>query len=199
MKNDLEPFDVYQKSFKIERFTSKEAIKDILHNRRFRTVVWNKLFKRKILHGELFEIGRLHEDEFFSYRIYDKAKSLVYIDIPLYYYRQRADSIMSTFSLRHLDVIDAFCRRIKFLERKYPDLATKDKINFCSACINLYSLVPKVNKKEAVIRIQNCRKQIHFSYKEFFGLSHKEKYYVVISNKWLIEIGRLLKTWRRNV
>lgn len=84
------------------------------------------------------------------------------------------------------------------LEKKYPDLAIKDKINFCYACVNLYSLVSEEDKKEAAIRIQNCRKQIHFSNKDFFGLSNKEKYYVLASKKWLIGICRLIKTWRRN-
>lgn len=174
--------------FIAEISTPKEAINDILNDRRFRTVVWNKLYKREILKGEMFEVGRLHEDEFFSYRLYDKASSLAYIDLPLYNYRQRTGSIMTSFSLRHLDALDAYLGRIKLLERKYPDLAIKDKVNFCIACVNLYSKVSEEDKKKAEVWIQNCRNQIRFSREEFSRLTAKEKVYVIISKKRIIEL-----------
>jgi len=45
---------------------------------------------------------------------------------------------MNFSSLSHLDMLDAYLQRINFLERKYPDLASKDKIMFCTTCVNLY-------------------------------------------------------------
>lgn len=191
-----EPQNVRDTSFKFEIATSKEAINDILNDRRFRAVAWNKLYKSEILEGEQFEVGRLHEDEFFSYRLYDKAKSLVYIDIPLYNYRQRIGSIMSSFSLKHLDVLDAYLGRIKLLESRYPDLVIKDKVNFCITCINLYRKVSKDDKKNAKICIQNCRKLIRFSIKEFFELTAKEKVYVIFSKKGTIGFARLFQKLR---
>lgn len=191
-----EPQNVKDTSFKLEIATSKEAINDILNDRRFRAVAWNKLYKSEILEGEQFEVGRLHEDEFFSYRLYDKAKSLVYIDIPLYNYRQRTGSIMASFSLKHLDALDAYLGRIKLLESRYPDLVRKDKVNFCIACINLYRKVSKDDKKSAKIRIQNCRKLIQFSIKEFFELTAKEKVYVIFSKKGTIGFARLFQKLR---
>lgn len=196
VNDGFEPRNIENKSFNLEIFTSKEAINDILHDRRFRAVAWNKLYKIEILEGEQFEVGRLHEDEFFSYRLYDKAKSLVYIDIPLYNYRQRIGSIMASFSLQHLDVLDAYLGRIKLLQSRYPDLVIKDKVNFCITCINLYRKVSKDDKKSAKIRIQNCRKLIRFSIKEFFELTAKEKVYVIFSKKGTIGFTRLFQKLR---
>lgn len=196
VNDGFEPRNIVDISFRFEISTSKEAINDILNDRRFRAVVWNKLYKSEILKGEQFEVGRFHEDEFLTYRLYDKATSLVYIGTPLYYYRQRRGSIMDSFSLRHLDVLDAYLNRIGLLEKKYPDLAKKDKVNFCISCINLYSRISKADKKEARVKIQNCRKYLHFSRMEFWEYSWKEKYYVLMSKRGMIEFARLLRVLR---
>lgn len=179
----------------------KEAIRDILYDSRFRTVVWNKLYKREVLNNEQFEVGRFHEDEFFSYHIFDKAKQLAYIDVPLYNYRQRPGSIMTSFSLCHLDILDAYLGRIKLLERKYPDLAPKDKLNFCIACVNLYctiSMNNKDEKKKAKRQIHTCRKQIRFSKNELLNYSQKEKYYIFFSRNEFINFAYWIRTIRKN-
>ena len=183
----------------VEISTPEEAIEDILHNRRFRAVAWNKLYTRKVMTGESFETGRLHEDEFFSYRLYDKAARLAYIDLPLYNYRQRPGSIMTSFSVRHLDALDAYLERITLLEEKYPRLRPVDKLNFCIACINLYGDVSTADTEQQRIakeRIKSCRRKLHFSWDEFWRYSRKGKKYVVLSSSSIIGIGCWLrKQW----
>ena len=183
----------------VEISTPEEAIEDILHNRRFRAVAWNKLYTRQIMTGEKFETGRLHEDEFFSYRLYDKATQLAYIDLPLYNYRQRAGSIMTSFSVRHLDALDAYLERIALLEEKYPRLLPVDKLNFCIACMNLYGDVSTADaeqRRKAKKRIESCRRKIRFSWDEFRGYSRKERMYVALSSGGVIGIGCWLRKQR---
>lgn len=180
--------------------TPEEAICDILNNCRFRAVVWNKLYQHEIIKDEKFEIGCFHEDEFFSYRIIDKAQKLAYIDIPLYNYRQREGSIMSSFSLHHLDVLDAYIGRIELLEQKYPDLVARDKLNFCITCVNFYIDIynsEKAIKKKSKLRIQACRKKIQFSREELLSYSWREKIYILISGKGFTKLAYLLKIFRR--
>lgn len=201
VNNETETKSVIAESLEVQLYTSQEAIKDILNNRRFRAVVWNKLYKREILRGEQFEIGRFHEDEFFSYRLYDKAENLAFLELSLYNYRQRSGSIMTLVSIRHLDVLDAYLERIELLEKKYPDLVLKDKMNFCIACINLYSeflTQNKAQKRVAKRKIQECRKQISFSKEEFFSYSWKEKLYTIISKNGLIELACWFRILRKN-
>lgn len=185
----------------VQLLTPKEAMQDILTDRSLHSVVWNKLYKKELLNNEKFEIDRFHEDEFFSFHIIDKAKKIVYVDIPLYNYRQRHGSIMTSFSLRHLDILDAYLRRIKLLEEKYPDLAAKDKLNFCIACINLYCEVlikNKEKKQKAREHICSCRKQIYFSQKEMSIYSWKEKLYVIFSRNEFIELICRIRSLRKN-
>lgn len=169
----------------------KEAIEELLKGCGFRAVAWNKLYKRSLLEGERFEVGRLHEDEFFSYRILDKASVLAFVDIPLYNYRQRLGSIMTTFTVYHLDALDAYLCRLKLLERKYPDLASRDKVTICKSCINFYSEILSKScddKSVAKKRIKKCRAQIKFRRQEWLGYSLKDKVYAVGSQRWLIEL-----------
>lgn len=186
----------------VEVLTAEEAIEDILHNRRFRAVAWNKLYTRKIVTDERFETGRLHEDEFFSYRLYDKAARLAYIALPLYNYRQRPGSIMTSFSARHLDALDAYLERIVLLGEKYPRLLPLDKLNFCIACMNLYGDVSTADaeqQRKAKERIKSCRRKIRFSWDEFWRYSRKERMYVALSSSGVIGIGCWMRKQRGGI
>lgn len=187
---DDDSVDPYNFDPQLQIATPKEAIKDILYDRRFKTVAWNKLYSKNILAGERFIVGKLHEDEFFSYKVFDKAQKLVFVDAPLYKYRQRSGSIMSSPSLKHLDLLDAYINRIKYLENNYADLTSRDKLNFCIACINFYKEFQKSNsdlKSIALNRIKDYRRKVQFNFKEFNVLSCKEKIYVIFSNSIFID------------
>uniref|UniRef100_A0A7C4RW58 Glycosyltransferase n=1 Tax=Fervidobacterium thailandense TaxID=1008305 RepID=A0A7C4RW58_9BACT len=89
------------------------------------TVAWGKLYKRSLFEGIKFPVGRLHEDEFTTYRLLWRAKRIVYTDEKLYFYRQRPGSIMSSFNMRRsYDSIEAMKERVEFFkENGLKDLA----------------------------------------------------------------------------
>ncbi|TLP70588.1 glycosyltransferase family 2 protein [Maribacter sp. ACAM166] len=63
------------------------------------TYVWNKLFKRELLCSILFDVPNeivMGEDAAITYAYLSISKSLVISRIPLYYYRQRHDSIVKS-------------------------------------------------------------------------------------------------------
>ena len=63
------------------------------------TYVWNKLFKRELLSKILFDVPNeivMGEDAAITYSYLSISKSLVISRIPLYYYRQRFDSIVKS-------------------------------------------------------------------------------------------------------
>lgn len=63
------------------------------------TYVWNKLFKRELLNKVLFDVPNdiiMGEDAAITYSYLCISKSLVVSRIPLYYYRQRHDSIVKS-------------------------------------------------------------------------------------------------------
>ena len=63
------------------------------------TYVWNKLYKRDLLKQVLFDVPNeiiMGEDAAITYSYLSISKSLVVSRIPLYYYRQRNDSIVKS-------------------------------------------------------------------------------------------------------
>ena len=94
--------------------------------------VWNKLYKRALIEDLWFPVGKYHEDDFWTYRVFDRIKALAVINTPLYVYRQRNASIMgSGYQLKRLDTISARIGRMRFFA-KDPVLGplTKARIQF---------------------------------------------------------------------
>ena len=176
----------------VEIFSTEEALHSLINGYGFRAVVWNKLYKREFLLGEKFELGKLHEDEFFTYRIIDKCRSLAWIDTPLYNYRQRRGSIMATYSIRHLDTLDAAVGRLELLKNKYPKLYLNDKVTYCVSCLNYYCdmIKGRFGKEQQLAKKQilNYRAKVKFDIVEWFRLSPKNKIYVIGSSTIFIRI-----------
>ena len=177
-------------------FNSEQALSQLIVGEGFRAVAWNKLYSARLLDDEKFEFGRLHEDEFFSYRIYDKCESLAFVDIPMYKYRQRQNSIMTGASDRHLDALDAQLLRLNLFRQKYSDLYFRDKITFCTVCLNFYqSAISGKFDNEARVKekIKQCRRQISFTGSELMRYSIKQKFYLLASMPCFIGLISRLK------
>ena len=86
------------------------------------TVVWNKLYKRKLFENLRFPEGKYFEDEFFSDQLYLSCGSVHVVSDVLYFYRVWESSTMNSQKTRnYLDLIDAFQARIElYLEQSLP-------------------------------------------------------------------------------
>ena len=93
----------------------------VLEDGIFQTV-WNKLYRREVLEGILFEKGKYHEDEFWTYQVFDRMERLAVVERPMYHYLQRSGSIMGAgYSLRRQDGLEALFCRMEYLG-KYDEL-----------------------------------------------------------------------------
>lgn len=82
-------------------------------------IVCNKLYKKGLFDKVRFPKGKLHEDEYITYKVLFKSKKVIVTSIPLYYYLQRTDSITGQkFNLKKLDALDAFIEQISFYKEK---------------------------------------------------------------------------------
>lgn len=66
-----------------------------------------KMYKKELFENLRFEVGRLHEDEFIVYKIFDKANKGVLVNSQLYFYRERPGSITKSLSFKEKN-LDAF-------------------------------------------------------------------------------------------
>lgn len=166
----------------VKEYMPGEALEQLISGVGVRAVAWNKMYKRVLLEKEFFPKGRFHEDEFFTYRIIDKAKKIVYVDSVLYYYRQRQGSIMTTVSIKHVDALEAFVERLYFLKQKYPMLYMQDKPGICILCAMHYREALRNRSEEAkrmLKRIKECRKKIMFTPKEICSYSLYKQFYII--------------------
>lgn len=107
------------KSEKIEVFDDKQQImRNFFNNKCGITVVaWNKLYKRYLFNEIEYPKGKNYEDEATTYRLFYKAKKVVYTNTPLYYYLQRQDSIMGEkMGMKNLVAFEALDGAIQFYE-----------------------------------------------------------------------------------
>lgn len=97
--------------------------------------VWNKLYRREVLQGIPFAVGKYNEDEFWTYQVFDRIHKLATVETPLYNYLQRGTSIIGVgYNLRRLDGLEARFRRMEYLQ-KYDQLANLTRQQFLLDCM----------------------------------------------------------------
>ncbi|MDO5746528.1 MAG: glycosyltransferase family 2 protein [Actinomycetaceae bacterium] len=79
------------------------------------TVAVNKLFPIEMWKTRHFPHGKLHEDVFTALDNLLLAKGVCWIKAPLYHYRSNPESIMTTFSIKHFDAVDAYRNHVHTL------------------------------------------------------------------------------------
>lgn len=146
----------------------QEAMEAIIKESVLKQPVWYKLYKTELIRNILFPVGKYHEDVFWSYRAIGNARRVSIIDIPCYYYFQRKGSIMGEkYSLRRLDVLDGKCERLKYLERRFPDMVEIAKWDLWFSCIYSFQMslrfLPRDKCKIARQKIKNIIKNMEIS------------------------------------
>ena len=93
------------------------------------TYVWNKLFKRELLTQYIFDIPNdviMGEDAAITYTYLTLSKSITICDIPIYYYRQRPDSIVKSIENPEMEY-NRLSLLLVFLRKKLsPHLSEKN-------------------------------------------------------------------------
>ena len=85
-------------------------------------VAWNKLYHRSLFKTLRYPIGKLHEDEFTTYRAVYQAGKVAVISAQLYAYYQNPEGIMrSEWNPRRMHVLEAFEQQIAFAREQGND------------------------------------------------------------------------------
>ncbi len=136
--------DVYEKFDETEGevcIVSKEQeIRNLYDsNLAVRTVVaWNKLYAAELFENIRYPLGKLHEDEFITYKLIFGADEIAITNRKLYFYRTVETSIINQkYNPKRLDVIEALEERIKFFE-KYKELEKLTLEKMCDTIISVY-------------------------------------------------------------
>lgn len=114
--------------------TNVEAIDLLIESNRFIPPVWNKLYKRELFSSIRFPKGKIHEDEFTTYKLFYAANKIAYIDLPMYYYFINNSGIMRNLNIEHkFHWIEAIEERNSFFQSLELDslyLKSSEKLFF---------------------------------------------------------------------
>ncbi len=138
---------------------NEQAMEAIVAESWLKQPVWYKLYRRSTVAGILFEKGKCHEDVFWSWQPIARANRVCVFDTPLYFYRQRAGSIMGEgFSAKRLDALEAKERRLRFLREHYPALARRGQNDLHGFARYLMQLALREEKadREVTARLESC-------------------------------------------
>lgn len=183
-----EHFDEYKDDLKITSFNTEESLSKLIAENPFKQHVWNKLYKSDLVSGVPYAVGKLNEDEFWTYQIFGQAKKVTRVNKTMYYYFQRQSSIMgNTYNLRRLDALEGKANRQKYIEKYFPGLAAQAKVDLFESCIFAYQSVLKyMGGKDKKIA-----KKVIYSYKDSFELSKEEINNVSSSGAKYLKLARV--------
>ncbi len=139
--------------------TPEEAIGKICTGQQVPIFAYAKLYPKQFLLRTPYPVGKLHEDIFTTYRLFDQCKVIALGRDSFYHYIVRQGSIVnSTFTQRHMDSIQGAKELITFVEQKYP--AIKNAANVRMA-IEVNSLIHRAAQSEHYYEVRkNALKEL---------------------------------------
>ena len=140
-------------------------------------VAWNKLYKKELFEEIRFPKGKLHEDEFTSYKLLYQSESVVYIDRAYYFYFQREDGIMgkeqrkiSPAVLEAYEGMETF-----FFERGEKDLLQMMMYRYLSMVRRYASDAVKSGDEEEIRQGRYYEKKFRKDYRKYIWKIKKPK------------------------
>lgn len=188
-----------QTDWNINVLTSQEALINLhgMDGQLF-TLAWNKLYRRELFIGLRYPLRKLNEDEFLTYKLIDRAKSIVVTDEILYYYFQNSDSITTNSKyIMSKDVFEALDeRQAYFINKKNQDMIPTISKAYLDRAIARYGMLLKAGKKS-----QLNLNEIMLIYREYYkkgkyrvpGMAYKLFYFIPKVYFLLLYLKRKIK------
>lgn len=171
-----------------QEYSNIEAIKDVLStNQDTEVMAWNKLYKKELFtkNNIYFPKGKIHEDNFTTYKLFYYAKKVSLINDKLYYYYQRTDSIMGQkFNTKRLHILEAVEETKKFFEDKEVELSQE---------LEYYELITLINTFNFMIRDNFVGKEKYDIIKKVITNKSKYKKNVYITKREKIFLSTIGK------
>ena len=123
------------------------------------TVAWNKIYQKDIFYACRYPVGKIHEDEYVTYKLLYQTRNIVYVKVPLYYYYHNLQGITkSAYSLKRLDAIEAMEEQRSFLKKIGKQEGYEKKVSKM-AIIEYPSHILNLNRIGATKKAQQLLRQ----------------------------------------
>ena len=97
-------------------------MRELIKNYYVLNFAWGKVYRTSLAKSHQFPFGKYFEDSYWQHLMIHDSKRYGVINEPLYYYRQRANSISNNLGKRYLDLNRGLEERLLFIKDHYPEL-----------------------------------------------------------------------------
>lgn len=140
---------------------------ELVVNERVKNFAWGKLYKTHLIQDLPFDKGVLFEDVFWAHKVMHRVNRYVILHEPMFYYYQRNDSIVSTYTPRNLDILKGLKQRHSFLEENYKDFVYESyKLIFKTSLQHYLLLLRNKDKDKKGLYRKEIQKYIRENYQE---------------------------------
>ncbi|MBE6091229.1 MAG: glycosyltransferase [Clostridium beijerinckii] len=166
----------------INSYNNIESLNNFYNDLYTQTVVaWNKLYKRELFKDISYPVGKIHEDEGTTYKLYYKANKITYTNMPLYYYRITPNSITtSKFNKKRLDIIDVYDEKVKFIKNiNNEDIYSKTLKWYLFKLINCYfECSNNIENNTEYLTLIN--QKVSETYKSYVQSNKKQLHWIIL-------------------
>lgn len=179
-------FDEFSDDLSVKTYDTQDAMSALIAENPFHQHVWNKLYKTELVKDIPYAVGKLNEDEFWTYQVFGRANKVARLNKTMYYYFQRSSSIMGVgYNIRRLDALEGKANRQKYIENNFPELSTQAKIDLYGSCMfacqSVLKFMSGADKKKALELIRKYRKIYNLSFDEINTIKDSSKKYFMLA------------------
>lgn len=121
----------YNREFKVQKglLSSKDALDQMIEGK-INMSVWNKIYRRVLFDSIRFPEGCVHEDNYVTPYLLERADQILLIDTPLLIQRKHDNSITTTFTDQiGFDWLESLKEREFFVRKRFPKVFSKKQLN----------------------------------------------------------------------
>lgn len=151
------------------------------------TVAWGKLYAKECFADLRYPVGKIHEDEYVTYRILFQFEQVAVIDMPMYAYFVNPQGITkSEWTSKRLDKLDALIEQISFFEKSALECALRRRIISLALFIDEQRNTLKQSAYSSVYKhelatMRNCMPYMIIKHHALFPFTEE--------NYWIYEIA----------
>ncbi len=170
IREDYYKVDCKQSCEKIIKILDNiKAIELLLSDTYIDNYAWNKLYKKELFNNIKYPYGKKMEDLGTTYKIFSKAKKIVYTNYIGYFYLQRNSSILHNIDANFIqDIKELINERYLDIIKEYPEMKTKADINRLKYIKTYFMHIAK-NKRKDLTKTKEYKKEY-----EFFKSNYKK-------------------------
>ena len=184
---------------RITRISREEALARIFtddHNALRYAAPWSKLCKRQLYDGICYPDGKIFEDIHTTHNLLYRCNQIAVLDVPLFYYFQRANSIMNTkFNLKKLDYLQALVERVAFFEEH-----GLDELKQTSYDELLHSLIWEYSRTRDMLGSQEGMTYVKALFRQVYQKGYSSQRYPKENRRFLSAFyrnpERIIRYWR---